>query len=61
MENMKSLADQLRQELTKPTDKQVKKQRKAEKNLKLPYWMPFSHSTPALIKAWFMFGLMKKL
>ena len=31
MENMKSLADQLRQELIKPTDKQGKKMRKAEK------------------------------
>ena len=31
MENMKSLADQLRQQLTKPTEKEVKKQRKAEK------------------------------
>ena len=31
MENMKSLADQLRQELIKPTDKQGKKNRKAEK------------------------------
>lgn len=30
MENMKSLADQLRQELTKPADKKVKKQRKAD-------------------------------
>jgi ribosomal protein L21E len=31
MENMKSLADQLRQELSKPAEKAVKKQRKAEK------------------------------
>lgn len=31
MENMKSLADQLRQELIKPAVKQGKKQRKAEK------------------------------
>jgi predicted glycosyl hydrolase (DUF1957 family) len=33
MENMKSLADQLREELVKPTDKQAKKIRKAEKKL----------------------------
>ena len=33
MENMKSLADQLRETLVKPTDKQAKKIRKAEKKL----------------------------
>ena len=33
MENMKSLADQLRQQLEKPTDKHAKKIRKAEKKL----------------------------
>jgi len=33
MENMKSLADQLREQLVKPTDKQAKKIRKAEKKL----------------------------
>lgn len=33
MENMKSLADQLRKTLVKPTDKQAKKIRKAEKKL----------------------------
>jgi ribosomal protein L21E len=31
MENMKSLADQLREQLVKPTDKQVRKIKKAEK------------------------------
>jgi hypothetical protein len=33
MENMKSLADQLREQLVKPTDKQAKKIRKVEKRL----------------------------
>lgn len=33
MENMKSLADQLREQLIKPTDKQAKKIRKSEKKL----------------------------
>jgi hypothetical protein len=33
MENIKSLADQLRQELGKPAEKQAKKIRKAEKKL----------------------------
>jgi hypothetical protein len=33
MENMKSLADQLREQLVNPTDKQAKKIKKAEKKL----------------------------